>query len=330
MTPRTAGWLKKVLRPKIFIPVLLAIALLAFAFSISDLGRVWEYLREIAWLSVVEGFALALVYLFFKGFQFKLLLERIGIPIHWRKLILAFAVGEMTLQIPAGIYAQNYVLKRTENDSFFWSSAATTSTLVIEVTLSLITLLILGIPAWPWLRPVTGGLLVLAPVFVVIFFRSEWVKNMLHTDRSGLLGKAARGFEQLFRGVRMLIGDPILLLALLLAGCYLTALVTAFDVTASGLGFGDLDVRQAASIYFFSLTVTLFMGGLLPQLGLIEVAGLGAAKAWGYSFTQGLAMLLAFRIIWMGSVWLICGPTIWLLRKELTESGRDDPEKSGD
>lgn len=330
ISKKKLGWLISALRPKVFIPILLTAALLFFAFSISDLGHVWGYIRTMAWTGVAQGFGLALGYLLLKGIQFKLLLDHIGIHLKWRKLILAFAVGEMTLQIPAGIYAQNYVLKRTGNDSFFWTSAATTSTLVIEVVLTLIVLLALGIPGWPWLRPTIAAILSLSVLLAVVVIRSERVNNLLRSERRGWLGKALRGFNQMFAGVRKLASDRVVFTAILLAICYLAALVFAFALVGRGLGFDQVGLRQAATIYLFSLSVTLFLGGLLPQLGVIEVAGLGAAKAWGYTFAEGLAMLLAFRIVWMGSIWLICGPTVWGLRKELNGSRGDDAEEPGD
>ena len=326
----SSGHLKNIMRPKIFIPIVLAAALLAFLFSISDLTQVWDYIRTIPRGSVGLCFWLAFCYLLFKGLQFKLFLERIGIRLSWRKLLLAFAVGEMALQVPAGIYAQNYVLKRTRGDQFFFSSAATTSTLITEAALSLITLLILGIPQWSWLRPAIAALIGASAVALSLFMYSEWVHDLLQTSRNDWLGQTARGFGRLGDGMRKLIGDPVVIVATVLAACYLGFLVAAFYFVAKSIGIGGLTVHQAATIYLFSLSVTFFLGGFLPQLGLIEATGVGVAKVWGYSFNEGLAMLLAFRLVWVGSIWLICGPILWLLRKEFRPSAGDDSDESLD
>ena len=38
--------------------------------------------------------------------------------------------------------------------------------------------------------------------------------------------------------------------------------------------------------------------------------------AWGYSSTEGLTMLLGFRLVWTGSIWLACGVALLLLYRE--------------
>ena len=95
---------------------------------------------------------------------------------------------------------------------------------------------------------------------------------------------------------------------------YLGALAGAFTLVGRGTGVEHFSYLQAVTVYSFSLTVTLLMACVLTQLGVIEVAGLGAAVSFGYGPSEALAMMLGFRIVWMGSVWLICGPTALLLR----------------
>jgi hypothetical protein len=34
------------------------------------------------------------------------------------------------------------------------------------------------------------------------------------------------------------------------------------------------------------------------------------AQAWGIGYTDGLAMMLGFRIVWTGSIWLLCLPLV--------------------
>ena len=89
----------------------------------------------------------------------------------------------------------------------------------------------------------------------------------------------------------------------------------------------SLTFRQALTIYFFSLGVILMLGGILSQLGVMEVAGLEVARAWGYTSTQGLAMLLGFRIVWVLSIWLVSGVMIVVLRSQLRASHRDGSEE---
>lgn len=309
------------------IPVVLAGALLAFAFSISDVGRVWAGIAHIPLHTMVASVLLALAYLGMKGAQFRFLLRRLGIDVRWRALVLAFVIGEMTLTVPSGIYIQNYVLKRIEQAGFARSSAATTVTLMIEVALVLFILLIIPIPGWTWVRPLVlvgfgGG----AAVVVLLGVGSPGRALRRRMQRSRF-GEAGRGLVGFVDAVKRLSTPRALGPAMLLAAVYMAALIGVFLLAAHGTGVTRLHLSEATSIYAFSLAVTLMLGGVVSQLGIIEVAGIGAAHAWGYSVSDGLSMLLGFRLLWMGSIWLICGPIAWALRREFRGSGADDLQK---
>lgn len=56
---------------------------------------------------------------------------------------------------------------------------------------------------------------------------------------------------------------------------------------------------------------------MLSQIGTVEVLGMSAAQAWGMSLTDGLALMLGFRIVWTGAVWLINLPLVIVLWKTL-------------
>ncbi len=43
---------------------------------------------------------------------------QVGIYLGWRELLPAAVVGEMMLQVPAGVYAENYVLKHSRGDKY--------------------------------------------------------------------------------------------------------------------------------------------------------------------------------------------------------------------
>lgn len=319
--------LARLLRPRVLLPVILAGALLGFAFSISNVGRVWAGIARIPFHTMVASLLLALAYLGLKGAQFRFLLGSLGIEVPWRALVLAFVIGEMTLTVPSGIYIQNYVLKRIEQAGFARSSAATTVTLMIEAALVLFMLLLIPIPGWSWVRPlVLVGLAGGAGVAVLLGVGRPGLalRRRLKRSRFGKMGRGLVGFVD---AMKRLSTPRVLVPAALLAAVYMAALIGVFLLAAHGTGVTRLHLFEAISIYAFSLAVTLMLGGVLSQLGVIEVAGIGAAHAWGYSVSESLGMLLGFRLLWMASIWLICAPVAWALRREFRRSATDDLQK---
>ena len=316
MNVHIPGWIKILVKPRILIPILLTGALLTFALSISDLPLTMGYIRSLPLSNIVEAFALALGYLLLKAIQFRFLLNALAIRPDWRKFLLAYCIGEMTLPIPSGIYAQNYVLRRIHGEKFALSSAATTMTLFIEGALVLLTLIIMKIPHWDWLRYFIWIFFGIMALLLLLLVRSQRLRTLLTKERIGLSERLFRAARDLLAGLYTLIAPRILFPSILLSIVYLSFLILAFFIVGRGVGITNLTLEQATTIYFFSLGVTLLLGGVMTQLGVIEVAGLGASQAWGYTLTEGLAMLLGFRIVWMGSVWLISGPVAWLLRGE--------------
>lgn len=324
--PSQHGW-RRLLRPRILLPLLLSAALLAFAFSISNLPRVIDRVGEISFTTIALGFGLAVAYLILKCIEFNLLLTRLDIRLSWRRLVFAYAVAEMTIAIPAGVYVQNYILRRMRSASFARSSAATTAMLIIELVVVLLTLALLGVPTWTWVRPtalaVLGGLV----LFLGLLLATDVLSGRLvpWLRRVGL-ESLPRALSDMTTGLRQLATPRTVIPAMLLAAVYLSALAAAFMVIGRGTGAVRFSYTEAVTVYAFSLAVTLMMAGILTQLGVIEVAGLGAATTFGYGPTAALAMMIGFRVVWLGSIWLASGPTAWLLRDVLpdTEPANDE------
>ncbi len=325
---RATRWWARLLQPRILIPVLLAAALLTFAFSITDLGRVMGDIRGIPLAAMAGTLGLAAAYLGIKWFELNVLLNGLGIYPSWRQLVVASAVGEMTLTIPSGIYVQNYVLKHVQGAGFARSSAATTATLAAEALVVFLTLAILPVPGWRWLQPIIIGMLAAAVLAGLGLYRWQHARNAL-TDWLSR-NTAGRGIIEMLEGLRALCTFRLAAWAFLLSAAYLLLLVWAFLVIGHGAGVPGLNFLEALTTYFFSLGIILILGGFLSQLGVMEVAGLGVARAWGYSATQGLAMLLGFRIVWVVSIWLIGGTLLVILRNQFRNSPVDDAQESGD
>lgn len=292
-------------------------ALLLFAFSITDVPTVIGRIRAISVPSLIMVGGSAAIYLLLKGLEFSLFLRTLGFSTSWRRLLKAYAIGELCITIPSGIYAQNYVLNRIDSVSFARSAAATMAMLIIEGFVVLTTLAVLTIPGWGWLKWVILSVFAFMAAILATVGKVNWARvlhvpmrphHWMHTLNLGIL--------KMLDALRHLRTPRVLALGVVLTTGYLSALVLAFGAVAHGMGVTGLTSIQAISIYFFSLAVMMTVGSFLSQVGIIEVAGLAAAQAWGYDLNDAFAMLLGFRIVWTVAIWLFNGALLLLLGSE--------------
>ncbi len=304
---------RTLLQPRVVLPVLLAAALLVVAISLGDLGQVVNRVKAVPLGSMLLVLGFAALYLLFKGLQLHLLLNDLGAHPGWRRLVLAFAVGELALTFPLGVFAQNWVLAGKRDMHFGRSSAATVVMLVMEVVVSLLWLAASGMPGWAPVRPVSVAILVVMLVlgFALLRFRlpDRLAARMTHRRVHRVLEEGAG----LLKGLERLGKWRVLCVNLLITPVYLGALATAFWVMGHGMGLDMLTWREAATIYAFALASVLVSGGLFGQIGMVEVVGMGAATAWGMDYTQGLALMLGFRLAWTGAMWLLNGAVVLAL-----------------
>ncbi|APZ42469.1 lysylphosphatidylglycerol synthase domain-containing protein [Acidihalobacter ferrooxydans] len=306
-------------QPKIALPLLLTAGLLAAAAGLSDLPLVFERIGQIPIRLLLLTLLLAAAYLLLKAVQFHYFLHDLGIPSHWRNLSLAYAIGELTLAFPMGIYAQNYLLLRLNGSRPSRSAAATTLMLMLETAMLLFTLALTGVRGWPWLRLAAIGCLLGLIAFLALITRSHRLRRAI----AGALLRLhlpVRPYLHFVRSLRILSSGAALLRHGYLTALYLAALIGAFYVIAHGVGVPQISVHESAGIYAFSLTAALLLGSVTSQLGVVEVAGMGAAHAFGFDYTEGLAMLLGFRLVWTACIWLLCLPVVLRFKRDLNAS----------
>ena len=317
------GALRILAKPKVILPVLLAGALFFLAISLGDVGKVLGRIRGIPLLDLAIALGCAFVYLAFKGLQLHLLLADLGARPKPRRFLLAFAVGELAVTFPLGIFAQNWVLSESDRIHFGRSSAATVVMLLMETCVVLLWLTVVGIPNWPPLRPLAGCLLLVIAALVFSVLRFEPLAQKLAGKiRHGKLHKAMDEAIGLIRGLKRLAGWRVLWANFLITAVYLGALIAAFMAIGHGVGLEKLTYVQAATIYCFSLAAVLLTGGLSGQIGTIEVIGMNAARGWGIGYTDGLALMLGFRVAWTGAMWLLNGPVVLAFWHRLHDTTR--------
>ena len=319
---------RSVLKPQVVLPVLLAAALLVFAFKLGDLGKVVGRLRTLPLYVLSVSIGCAAIYLGCKAVQLHLILKRIGVAIPARPFWLAFAVGEMTLTLPLGLFSQNWVLSASRRVHVGRSSAATVMMLLVEIAVVFLFLAIIGVPNWAAVRWVAVGLLVLFIAFVTgaVLFEDK-ARELAGGVQREWLKKAAKGGVELLDGLRKLCTPSTIGISLVLAAVYLGALTVGFWQIGRGMHVQHLAYLDAATIYMFSLAVILIGAGLVSQIGTIDILGMVVARAWGIGYTDGLAMMLGFRIVWTGSIWLLCLPMVASTWREMPSHGG---HRSGD
>jgi hypothetical protein len=329
MNARTA--LRALVRPTVFLPVLLAAALLFVAISLGDIGKVLDRVQAMPYLTMALVLGFAALYLLLKGLQLHLLLGNLGAHPGWPRFALAFAVGELALTLPLGIFAQNWVLTRKDRSRFGRSSAATVVMLLMEVVVVLLWLAVFGVPGWAPVRPLAILVLVAlgALMFGVLRFEAD-AERLAHKVRQRHMHQVLLQGIGLLRGLKRLANWRVLGINLLVTPAYLGALALAFLELGHGVGLPSLGFLQAATIYAFSLAAILLCGGLFGQIGTVEIIGMTAARACGIGYTDGLALMLGFRLAWTGAMWLLNVPVAWHFRHALRPASVEEGEEAAD
>jgi lysylphosphatidylglycerol synthase-like protein len=293
-------------------PIVLAGGLFFLAIKLGDLGRAMSHIRNLPLRVLALALAMAIVYLGLKAWQLHLLLGNLGIRPDWRRLGLAFSVGELAVTLPFGIFAQNWVLARTGRAHFGETAAATVVMLLVEIFVVLLLLAVVGIRGWPMVRPLAlGAGIGLCVLIVFVLHFEQGARKLCRRVSQPLLHKALNGLIDMLAGVRKLSNIHFLGINAIIAAAYLSALVVAFMVVGRNVGLEHFGFLMAATTYGFALAVVFLTGGLISQIGTVEVLGMGAAQAaFGIPYAEGLTLMLGFRVVWTGAMWLCNLPVV--------------------
>jgi hypothetical protein len=310
--------LRAVLKPQVILPLLLAAALLAFAISLGDVHQVVARVRNLPMPVLWISLAAAAGYLACKAVQLRLMLRQINVAIPARSFWLAFAVGELTVTLPLGMFSQNWVLSASREIAIGRSAAATVMMVLAEIAVVFLFLAVTGIPGWPGTRPLCIAVLaILALLLVALVIYERHARAVSSRLRNRTLRQGVSALLETLRGLRRLSTPLMLTISIALAAMYLGALTLAFWQVGRGMDAHHLDYLTAATIYAFSLAVILVGAGIFSQIGTLELLGMLAARAWDIDYTDGLAMMLGFRIVWTASIWLLCLPIVAALWREM-------------
>ncbi len=325
------GWLKALSSPRRALPVLLSLILAAAAVGLSDISGVLQRGHLLQPLTFVLVAALAAAYIALKGWQFGRLLAASGLKTRWRTRWLAFAIGEMSLTLPFGVFAENYILQKAQGIHFSDSAASTTIMLALEVFFLILVLAIILIPGWPQLRILLWALIGIGVLLGILARGSHHLRDAARrrAERDNWVGTAARGLLDFMRRVRAIERPHVLLHNTLITILYMLALIFAFYEVSNDISHTSISFSEAATIYSFGLLIAMLLGSILSQFGVLELSGATAAKAWGLGMQDGLAILLWFRLLWTVSIWIMSGIIVIALWRELRQLTAKDSSRSG-
>jgi len=310
--------MKKVLQPKVLIPLILSIAIIVALLTFSNVQKVLALMESFQKLYLLYFLLLIAAYEVVRGAQWHFLLKGLDIHVPLRTQIFTFAAGEVTKSMPIGNYFQNYLLQQSQGTDFGFSSAATTLIILIEVAVSLVGVVILGVGSWTgWLRPViVGG--------VVVVGLGSWAFHHFHhagrtpkwVQEHKALQKALDELNQFRQGAAALLHPRILGLGIALGALYLVIAGAGLYVVVRGLGIESITLPQALAVYFFSLAFSLIVP--IPiDIGILEVSGVGAFIATGLDRNPAVGAMLINRILSIGASLAIALIVIAVLHDEL-------------
>src|SRR6185312_7661556 len=101
-------------KPKVFIPLVLGVALIVALISFSDIHKVLRLMAGFQRLYLLYYLLLMIAYEVVRGIQWHYSLTRLDVRAPLSAQIVAFALSEVTKVLPIGNYFQNYVLQQAE------------------------------------------------------------------------------------------------------------------------------------------------------------------------------------------------------------------------
>lgn len=307
-------------KPKVFIPLVLGVALIVVLISFSDIHKVLQLMSGFQRIYLLYYLLLMVVYEVVRGVQWHYSLTRLKIRAPLSAQILAFALSEVTKVLPIGNYFQNYVLQQAEGADIGLTSAATTLIILEEVIVSLAGVVILGLGGWTsWLRPLilVGVAIAVVVIWLIAHFhhaghRPEWV------SRHKTMRKIAEELARFREGAVDLLHPQALAVTFACSAIYLIVGGAALYVVVEGLGIPNATFTEALAVYFFSLAIAL-MFPIPVDFGVIEISGVGAFVAVGVTRDGAIGAVLANRILSILASIAIAAVVVLILHKEVAE-----------
>ncbi|MGI8827493.1 MAG: lysylphosphatidylglycerol synthase transmembrane domain-containing protein [Chloroflexota bacterium] len=312
-------WIRRHANVSVVFSLVVALGLLAYVAYVgtarASAGQVWTIVQR-TWLWVL---VLTVPYLVARALVWYELLRELKIRVPFRQMAAAFAGGEMTKSLPAGVYVQNFLLGRLTHlstHSTIRSTMATTATLGLESLLALPVALIIGIPGASWLTwtllgVVAGWVVVLILAWLLVHYRSlhmgpnvaAWRQRIVHATEEFL---QAGGELLSIKTAKNLPPTAVYML------------IYAFDlyIILRAVGVHNVSFLQTMGIYAL-VVLSVILVPIPTELGITEFAGLGGLLAYGVPRSTAAIIMLSLRLLATGATILVAVVVLVLVRHEL-------------
>ncbi len=321
--------LRWVFRPRVVLPVVVGGVLLMALLAMGNVHDVAAQLGRFQPRFLAAFVAVLLAYEVVRCLQWGFLLRALGIRVPPRTQVLTYVTGEVMKCLPIGNFVPDYVLRRSQGTDFGLASSVTLAINLLEVALTLLGLVVLGVPAWGWLRPlIVGGLAAFALLVWLCVRWLAWVRarsaatSALHLPARFAGHPRVRAAQEELRQFRaggaQVLRLRVLLPAALLSATYLALGGLGLAVLAWGLGLTQVTVGQALTVYCFSLAFATVIP-LPMDLGSTELGGVGVFLALGIGVGKSAAVgvMLLDRTLALGSSFALALVVGLVLQSEL-------------
>jgi len=309
--------MKSLVFPRVIVPLVIGVLIIIVLLGAADVGRVLRVVSGFHPLYVLLLFALALAYEAVRAVQWFLLLRVLDRREPWRAALMSYLGGELSKSLPGGQYVQTYLLRQAQGVPIARSAAATTVILWLEVVVSLVVVLLLGVGPWPWVRP--ASLLLLGGIALVALA----LKRRPYATQLGIATRNHRRLHAAWAWVldfslsaERLLAPRALGVAAILSAAYLGCAALGLWAIARALGVPGIGLPQALVCYAFALG----MGLLIPipmDLGLTEGSGVAILLASGASTPDAVAIMLIQRVLGALLTSPIAAVSLFAVRRQL-------------
>ena len=323
--------LRAISRPRVVVPVVIGLALLVGLILLAGPREALRLITHFHPVALIAFFLLMAGYEVVRCAQWAYLLARLGLRVPLRTQIFAYAIGEVSKNVPVGNFVPDYVLTVEQGADFGRASSSSLLISVLEVAVALGGIVVLGIDGWTWIRPL---ILIGTFAFVLLvwaFTRWRHHPHVAHLHVSALLAQtsvaeseqsvteatghpvnaprwalralrwdwvraALRELQQFTEGEETLLHPGVIATSMLACAVYMVLSGLALYAVVRGLGLGGITWTEALSASFFSLAVSTIIP-IPTDLGSSEASGAGALVAMGMSAAGAVSALLLYRFL---------------------------------
>jgi uncharacterized membrane protein YbhN (UPF0104 family) len=299
--------LRGLFRMRVLIPAIIAAGMLAYVSYAASARNSGPELLNVLQQTWVLFLLLMFPYLLCRLLVWYQLLRELRVDVPLRHLVVAFAGGEMTKSLPAGIYVENLILERVERLSrveTVRSTGATTAMLGLETALAVPAIVIIGLPGMSWVRwAVIGVVVVWLLILVAVRFLVSGAEERLTLSALRWLRKAAMIVDDFLQAGVDLV-QPRTALSLIPTAAYMLIYVVYLAAITLALGIHRLNFIDLIAVYAV-VVLAVVLVPIPTEIGLAEFSGLGALQAFGVQPAMAALMVVALRIEATGATILV-------------------------